>query len=553
MKNSLNIAFIFLLFVFCLSCKDDKVQTEPEIFQIENVVIDGILKGTNTYEEVNTSSPVYIRFSSPVDRNTVASNIEFLTADGIKVTTGSSYEKNDSVLKIQPANILKMYSGYKINIWHNLKSKLGSLINSGRSITFTTGIDSTNKFPVISTEELLTLVQKQTFKYFWDFGHPVSGMARERSSSGNTVTTGGTGFGVMAIIVAAERGFVSRQEAIARIQKMVDFLKNKCTSYHGAFAHWINGETGVTQPFSTKDNGADLVETSFLFEGLLTARQYFNGAENIEQQLRNDIKQLWEAVDWIWFQKNGQNVLYWHWSPNYEWEMNLPVSGWNECLITYILAAASPTHPISKEVYEQGWAKNGNIKNGQSYYGYPLPLGSANGGPLFFTHYSFLGLNPKRLSDTYADYWMQNTNHALINYNYCVANPKKYSGYSRDCWGLTASDGNAGYSAHSPSNDAGVIAPTAALASMPYTPEESIRALQFFYYKLGDLLWKEYGFIDAFNLSANWFDAQFLAINQGPIIVMIENYRTGLLWKTFMSNAEIQSGLLKLGFNFQTN
>ncbi|MDR3062177.1 MAG: Ig-like domain-containing protein [Dysgonamonadaceae bacterium] len=553
MKNRLNAISIFLLFVLCFSCKDDKVPPEPEIFQIEEVLIDGIPKGTNAYEEVNTSSPVCIRFSSPVDRNTVAPNIEFSTSDGIRVSAEYSYEENDSLLKINPANTLRMYSGYKINILPNLKSKSGLLIHTGKSITFATGIDSTDKFPVISNEELLTLVQRQTFKYFWDFGHPVSGMARERSTSGNTVTTGGTGFGVMAIIVAVERGFVSRQDAVTRIQKMVSFLKNKCTSYHGAFAHWINGETGATQPFGTKDNGADLVETSFLFEGLLTARQYFNSAGNDEQQLRNDIRQLWESIDWTWFQKNGQKALYWHWSPDYEWEMNLPVSGWNECLITYVLAASSPTHPISKEVYEQGWAKNGGIKNGQSYYGYPLPLGPVYGGPLFFAHYSFLGLNPKGLSDAYADYWVQNTNHALINYHHCVANPKKYSGYSRDCWGLTASDGNAGYSAHSPSNDLGVIAPTAALASMPYTPEESMRALQFFYYKLGDLLWKEYGFTDAFNLSANWFDNQFLAIDQGPIVVMIENYRTGLLWKTFMSCPEVQAGLIKLGFNFQIN
>ncbi|WP_419033776.1 glucoamylase family protein, partial [Dysgonomonas gadei] len=242
------------------------------------------------------------------------------------------------------------------------------------------------------------------------------------------------------------------------------------------------------------------------------------------------------------------NVLYWHWSPDYGWQMNLKITGWNESLIVYALAAASPTYPISAEVYKQGWVRNGAFANGKSYYGYTLPLGTEYGGPLFFSHYSFLGINPKDLKDQYTDYWTQNRNHTLINYTYCVTNPKGYGGYSADCWGLTASDGNNGYSAHSPTNDKGVIAPTAALSSMPYTPEESMRALHFFYYKLGDKLWSDYGFVDAFNLSEQWYDNQNIAIDQGPIVVMIENYRTGLLWSLFMADPEIKDGLKKLGF-----
>jgi hypothetical protein len=393
-------------------------------------------------------------------------------------------------------------------------------------------------------------VQRQTFKYFWEFGHPVSGMARERSTSGNIVTTGGTGFGVMAMIVAVEREFITRTLATERIQQIVSFLKNNCTRYHGAFAHWMNGQTGETHPFSQKDNGADLVETALLMQGLLTARQYFSEATPAETQLRKDITELWEAVDWNWFRRDGQNVLYWHWSPDYGWEMNHPVRGWDECLIVYVLAASSPTHAVPKAVYDEGWARNGGMKNGTAYYGYTLPLGSSYGGPLFFAHYSFLGLNPKGLSDAYADYWEQNRHHTLINMNYCIENPLRHKGYSAYCWGLTASDGDQGYSAHSPTNDRGVIAPTAALSSMPYTPEESMRALHFFYYKLGDKIWKEYGFTDAFNPTAGWYANQFIAIDQGPIIVMIENYRTGLLWNLFMSCTEIQAGLSKLGFTY---
>jgi hypothetical protein len=263
--------------------------------------------------------------------------------------------------------------------------------------------------------------------------------------------------------------------------------------------------------------------------------------------LRNDINDIWTGVEWNWF-TNGQNVLYWHWSPDYEWQMNHPIQGWNECLITYVLAASSPTYPITKAVYDNGWARNGEMANNFMYYGVNIPLGPPYGGPLFFAHYSFLGINPNNLTDAYANYQTQNRAHTLINYNYCIDNPEEHIGYSNSIWGLTASDNNTGYSAHSPENDLGVISPTAAISSIVYTPEESMRALKFFYYKLGDKIWKEYGFVDAFNLNVPWFADSFLAIDQGPIIIMIENQRSGLLWDLFMSCAEIKTGMTGLGF-----
>jgi hypothetical protein len=282
--------------------------------------------------------------------------------------------------------------------------------------------------------------------------------------------------------------------------------------------------------------------------GLLTARQYFNGADIAETNLRNDINSLWEAVEWDWFTQNNKKVLYWHWSPDKGWAMNHPIQGWNECLITYVLAASSPTHPVSKPAYDSGFARNGAMVNGNSYYGYQLPLGPQMGGPLFFEHYSFLGIRPTGLVDAYANYEVQTRNHTKINYEYCKANPRNYFGYSDSTWGLTASDIENGYSASSPTNDLGVIAPTAAISSIPYTPNESLKALKFFYYVLGDKLWGEYGFRDAFSLHTAWFADSYLAIDQGPIIVMIENYRTGLIWDLFTSCPEVKAGLLSLGF-----
>ncbi|HEX6335210.1 MAG TPA: glucoamylase family protein, partial [Flavisolibacter sp.] len=429
-----------------------------------------------------------------------------------------------------------------------LVSATGAELSSNIQVTMITELDMSDKFPLISDSALVELVQRQTFKYFWDFGHPVSGLARERNSSGDLVTTGGSGFGVMAIVAGVHRNFITRAEGLARMQKIVGFLKNTAQTFKGAYPHWLSGTTGNVIPFSTKDNGADLVETSFLMMGLLTARQFFDGAGAEETALRNDINILWHGVQWSWFRQNNQNVLYWHWSPNYNWDMNHQLKGWNEALVTYVLAASSPTYSIPKIVYDNGWASNGGMVNGNTYYGYVLPLGPHLGGPLFFAHYSFLGINPVQLSDAYANYWTQNTNHTLINRAYCIANPGNFYGYSDSCWGLTASDDINGYRAHSPTNDNGVISPTAALSSFPYTPNESMKVLKFLYYKLGDKLWGPYGFYDAFSLHEPWFTTSTLAIDQGPIIVMMENYRSGLLWNLFMSCPEVKAGMLSLGF-----
>lgn len=403
----------------------------------------------------------------------------------------------------------------------------------------------------LTDDELLTEVQRRTFRYFWDFGHPVSGLARERSDTTHinheVVTIGGSGFGVMAIIVGVERGFITRQQAVERLLKIVNFLDQKAERYHGVWAHWLNGTTGKTIAFSEKDNGADLVETSFLFEGLLAAHQYFNADTPQETELRALIDRLWKETDWNWF-TNGQDVLFWHWSPTVGWAMNHPLHGHNEGQITYVLAAASPTSPIADSVYHKGWASGDIFLNGGKFYGIPLPLGMDYGGPLFFTHYSYLGLDPRGLRDRYADYWQQNVNHTLINRRHAIENPNGYKGYGKNSWGFTASDGPTGYSAHDPLNDRGVITPTAALSSFPYTPKYSMQALRHFYEKMGDTLWGDYGFKDAFSPSADWVADSYLAIDQGPIIGMIENYRSGLLWELFMSHPDVQNGLRRLGF-----
>src|SRR6266487_1463784 len=416
------------------------------------------------------------------------------------------------------------------------------------------------KKTIMSDSALLDIVERQTFEYFWDGAEPTSGMARERFHEDNDypandkmiVASGGSGFGVMAILTGIHRKFISRDEGRARLEKIVHFLET-ADRFHGVWPHWWNGETGRVKPFGKKDNGGDLVETSYMIQGLLCARQFFKDGNQKEKDLANRIDKLWKEVEFDWH-RNGKNVLYWHWSPDYAWEMNFPVHGYNECLIMYVLAASSPTHGIPAEVYHEGWAENGKIRGDESYRGYTLKLrhqgNPPHGGPLFWAHYSHLSLDPRGLKDGYGDYWEENKIQTLINYQWCVDDPKKFKGYGPDSWGLTASYSVKGYAAHAPDekNDLGVISPTAALSSIPYTPGYSLKAMRHWYNDMRDKLWGSYGFYDAFSETDSWYPKRYLGIDQGPIVVMIENYRSGLLWKLFMSCPEIQNGLKKLGF-----
>ncbi len=539
--------FIFLFLVTIISCKkENQPAPVPESFNILRVEING-KQGTTLFPNVIGSIDCKISLSGPADTSTFRNSIVFSATSGsvfpIKITAGS----NDSIIHVQMLEPLTPLSTYNLILKNGLASKKGVQLALDYVIKISTSIDTTDKFPRISDDQLLQLIQEKTFKYFYDFAEPNSGLARERNTSGDLVTVGGSGFGVMALIVGMERGFITRNQGLKRMDKILGFLET-CDRFHGVWPHWLNGVTGKTIPFSPMDDGGDLVETSFMIQGLLSMRQYLNPATASENTLIIRINALADAVEYDWFTNGGQNVLYWHWSPTTGFATNVKLQGYNETLITYVLAASSTTHSIPAAAYKLGYSRNGGIRNGKTFYGYKLPLGEDYGGPLFFTHYSFLGLDPRNLQDEFANYKEQNVNQSLINYSYCVANPKGYAAYSANCWGLTASDIPGSYTASSPTNDRGVIAPTAAISSLPYTPVESMRAIRFFYYKLGDKIWSNYGFTDAFSVQQAWFASSYLAIDQGPEIVMIENFRTGLCWNLFMSCPEVNNGLTKFGF-----
>lgn len=416
----------------------------------------------------------------------------------------------------------------------------------------------------ITDAQLMDRVQRDALKYFWDFAEPNSLMGRERyhedfypKNDANVVTTGGSGFGLMTILVGIERGFIPRKEAVKRLSHIADFLA-KADRHHGAWPHWLNGETGKTVNFGNKDNGGDIVETAFLTQGLMVVREYFKNGNAEEKALAEKMDKLWKGVEWNWYTKGGEKVLYWHWSPIDGWLMNHKIQGYDETLITYILAASSPTYPIDAETYYQGFTRNGGYLTNNTKYGLPLIVkhngAEEYGGPMFWEHYSYLALDPNGLSDRYIkDYFDLTRNHALIQYRYSVENPKKFKGYGENYWGLTASytrnsDGSVGYRAHNPKEDNGVIAPTAAISSMPYTPKESLNVLRFLYTQKPQFIGSA-GPYDATSVHFdNWFTPRYLAIDQGTIAPMIENYRTGLLWKLFMNAPEVKAGLKKLDF-----
>ena len=417
---------------------------------------------------------------------------------------------------------------------------------------------------VMSDDELLTMVQEAHFRYYWEGAHPIAGLARENiPGDDDLVATGAAGFGIMAILVGAERGFVTRQAAAERLLRIVEFLE-RADRFHGAWPHFLHGRTGKVIPlFGPADNGADLVETAFLTQGLLAARQYFGGADTTERTIARKITELWEGIEWSWFRRTPDSeFLFWHWSPTHAWEINHPLIGFNETLISYLLAIASPTHAVPPSMYYTGWASQSeravryrqgwgqttdgdHYGNGRAYYGITLPVGVGVGGPLFFTHYSFLGFDPRALTDRWTNYFENNRALARINQAYVIANPGEYRGYGAAAWGLTASDDPWGYAAHEPKpqQDNGTIAPTGALASFPYAPDAAAATLKHFYRDLGKQIWGEFGFRDAFNRTEGWVAPITMGLNQAPVTVMIENHRTGLLWRLFMANAEIRRAL----------
>jgi hypothetical protein len=534
---------------------------------------------------------IWIDDESPVmkarsgDREQALSSPQGLTATGyerhVDLTWGPVRDENVERYVVyrsfdgkefQPVGMqvrgMARYSDYIGKVGQRVSYKVAASDRNYRQSALSSEASATTH--AMSDDELLTMLQLACFRYYWEGAHPDAGMTLENiPGDDRIVATGASGFGIMALVVGVDRGFITREQGAERLTKIVSFLE-KAPRHHGVWSHFMDGHTGESLPvFDMFDNAGDLVETAFLMEGLLAARQYFHGTTANEASLYQRISRLWETVEWDWYRRSPQSdALYWHWSPDWAWHINHRLTGFNETMIVYLLAIASPTHAVPAELYYSGWAGQAKAAidyrrggatsaaagdhyvNGQSYYGIRLDVGIGSGGPLFFAHYSYMGFDPRGLRDRFADYFENNREMARINLAYCKANPKHFKGYGENCWGLTASDGPKGYLAHAPDaqDDDGTMTPTGALASFPYTPEASMAAFKHLYRDLGDRAWGIYGPIDAFNESADWVSPIYMGLNQAPISVMIENYRTRLIWKLFMSNAEIKPMLDGIGF-----
>jgi len=481
--------------------------------------------------------------------------------------TGSTPNDNDYKLVGMQVPGINRYTDFLGEPGKTANYKVVASDHAYRASAFSNVASATTR--AMTDDELLTMLQEACFRYYFEGAHPIAGTTLESiPGDDRIVATGASGFGIMALIVGVDRGFITREQGLERLTKIVTFLE-KAPRYHGVWSHFMDGTTGQSLPvFDMFDNAGDLVETAFLMEGLLAARQYFHGPNERERDLYARISHLWETVEWDWYRRSPESdALYWHWSPEWSWYINHRLTGFNEAMIVYLLAVASPTHAVPAGLYYSGWANQGEAgakyrrgwsgssagekyTNGNEYYGIRLDVGVGSGGPLFFAHYSYLGFDPRGIHDRFTDYFENNRDIARINLAYCEHNPGHYKGYGKDFWGLTASDGADGYLPHepTPSDDDGTMTFTGALSSFPYTPEASMAMLKHIYRDLGSEVWGEYGPRDAINLSKDWVSPIFMGLNQAPITVMVENYRTGLIWKLFMSNPEIRPMLDKIGF-----
>ena len=422
-------------------------------------------------------------------------------------------------------------------------------------------------------QAFLDQLQRDTFKFFWETTPAGTGLTPDRAPGANTSSVAAVGFALTSYLVGVERGYVTRAEAATRTLRTLETLwrapqgpaAEGVAGYNGLFYHFLDGHDGVRSDQSELST----VDTALLMAGVLSAQAYFDKDDETERSIRLLADQLYRRVDWAWASSpRHKPLLSLGWSPeqgfiDYDWR------GYNEGMLLYILALGSPTHPIDPQAWEE-WTRS---YRWESAYGPP----HVTFGPMFGHQYSHVWVDFRGIQDGYmrskgSDYFTNSVRATHANRAYCIANPGGWKGYGELVWGLTASDGPLGaddaHGAATPfhaywargagpnASDDGTIAPTAAGGSVPFAPEVAIPTLMHFRDRFGDRLYGQYGFKDAFNLSypgksgepTGWFADQYLAIDQGPILLMIENYRTGFVWELLKKSAYVSAGLRKAGF-----
>ena len=409
----------------------------------------------------------------------------------------------------------------------------------------------------ITDAALLDSLQRTSFQYFWDQGSSVTGLIRDRNTGGSPASTASTGFGLSAICIGIDHGWVSRTDGATRVLTALQVLWNmpqgNATSgtigYKGLYWHWLDMSTATR----TWDSELSTIDTALLFAGIMDAREYFTSNTGDEPQIRALADSITSRADWA-FMKNGGPGLKMGFKPGVTGFSGFGTwTGYNEAMIMYIIAIGSHTHPVPSSDWKT-WTSgyNWSTQFGYTYLIFP---------PLFGHQYSHCWIDFRAVQDTFmmthsSNYFENSTRATLAQRAYAIANPGGKVGYGANLWGLTASDvpPPTGYNARGAppaQNDDGTITPTAPISSIPFAPTECLAVAHNLWDNYGTFLWGPYGFKDAFNLTSNpdWYDTDYLGIDQGPIIMMIENYRNNAVWNRFMKHPDIVRGMFLAGFS----
>jgi hypothetical protein len=417
-------------------------------------------------------------------------------------------------------------------------------------------------------KEFTDELKERTFNYFWEVIDEGTWQTDDRYPTRNFTSVAATGFALPSYIIGVHNGYITREQGAERVHKVLDWLWNApqgpdeegMTGYKGFFYHFLNYGSGTRY----KTVELSTIDTGLLMAGVLTAQSYFDGDNETEREIRSLADSLYLRVEWDWAMNDNPTMsMGWHPERGFikaEWK------GYNEAMVLLILALGSPQHPV----HDNAWDVWTSTYDWEEFYGYE----HVNFAPLFGHQYSqmfvdFRGIQDEYMKEKGIDYFENSRRATLANKAYCVANPGNFKGYGENIWGLTACDGPANQvrkidgrsiqfktyhargAAKDDIRDDGTITPTAAGGSIPFAPEETLAALYEMKQKYGDQLYTKYGFLDAFNLTYSeegWFNPDYIGIDQGPILIQLENLESGLIWETLKKNPYIIKGLQKAGF-----
>lgn len=402
----------------------------------------------------------------------------------------------------------------------------------------------------ITEEAILDSLQRTAFDFFWNEANPANGLIRDRSAAWAPSSIASTGFGLTAICIGIDHGWITREEGRERVLTTLRTFwtlpqgsgTSGVAGYRGLYYHFLDMNTGLR----TWSSELSTIDTGLLFAGILDCKQYFDTVDSLDTEVRALADSITERAEW--------DFMYLGWGIKMGWTPESGFSGfgdwigYNEAMIMYVIAMGSPTHPVPAGSWN-AWVSG---YDWQTWYGYTYVAFP----PLFGHQYSHCWIDFRNIQDTYMliqgiDYFENSRRATLAQREYCIDNPGNHIGYGPESWGLTAGDGPFGYSARGAppaQNDDGTITPTAAAASIVFAPEVVIPTLQYWYDNFKPELWMEYGFRDGFNLNYAWWGPEVIGIDQGPILVMIENYLNESVWTRFMENPDIQAGLDAAGF-----